>query len=73
MSASLELLGALNRPLVVEVVVVVVGGAVVVVVVVVPFDDFDFFGAGVVAGFGGLTEKLVPVSTVTSAPPTLKR
>ena len=69
MSASFELLGALKRPLVELVVVVVVSGAVVVVVVVVPFDDFDFLGVGVVAGLGGLTEKLVPVSTVTSAPP----
>jgi hypothetical protein len=67
--ASFELLGALKRPLVELVVVVVVGGAVVVVVVVVPFDDLDFLGPGVVAGFGGLTEKLVPVSTVTSALP----
>jgi hypothetical protein len=51
--------------------VVVVGAAVVAVVVVAPFGDFDFLGVVVVvvAAFGGFTEKLVPVSTVTSAPP----
>jgi hypothetical protein len=74
LSPSSGLLGALNRPLVAFVVVVVVGGTVVVVVVVVlldplePFDGFDFLGV-VVAAWGGLTEKLVPVSTVTSALP----
>ncbi len=51
------------------------GGAV--VVVVAPFGDVDFLGVVlclgavvvVVAAFGGFTEKLVPVTTVTSAPP----
>jgi hypothetical protein len=59
--------GAANA-LAVVVGVVAVGAAVVVVVVVVPFGDFDFLGV-VVAALGGFTEKLVPVSTVTSAPP----
>jgi len=43
-------------------------GAAVVVVDFEPLDDFDFLGL-VVATLGGFTEKLVPVSTVTSAPP----
>ena len=74
-SASSALVGGAN-PLAVVVEVVVVGAAVVVVVVP-PFGDFDFLGGVVflgavvvvVAALGGFTEKLVPVSTVTSAPP----
>ena len=75
LSPSFGLVGAANSPLLAFVVVVVVGGTVVVVVVAFdPFDPFDpfvgFVGfVGAVAAAGGLTEKFVPVSTVTSAPP----
>jgi hypothetical protein len=74
LSPSSGLLGAANSPLVAFVVVVVVGGTVVVVVVVVLFDPFlpfEPFGVVVVVvgAAGGFTEKFVPVSTVTSAPP----
>ena len=59
-SGRMELLGELNPAL--EGLVVVVVGT---VVVVVAFDGF----LGLVAAAGALTEKSVPVSTVTCAPP----
>ena len=60
-------MGGLN-PFGVVVVVVVLGAVVVVVVVFDALDAFDGLGV-VVAALGGFTEKLVPVTTVTSAPP----